>query len=163
MGDFRKGWWLLADEPTYSKSFKCIMGIEWHRLAYGLPHFRPIGPAHHMKKVFSNVKFLIVSSVLFVLGSAAASIWSQHWHWFGRSGAILTIAGVMLTFRPFIRMGLTEWLRSQSSIDGGNFNPTAAEIESDRQVKIDGSASMCGIYMAIVGTLIWAYGDLVGG
>jgi hypothetical protein len=60
-------------------------------------------------------------------------------------------------------MGLTEWLRSQSSIDGGNFNPTAAEIESDRQVKIDGSASMCGIYMAIVGTLIWAYGDLVGG
>ncbi|MFL1478260.1 hypothetical protein [Pseudomonas grimontii] len=116
-----------------------------------------------MKRIFSNVIFLIISSVLFVLASIALSAWSHHWHWFGRSGAILTIAGVLLTFRPLIRMGLTEWLLSQSIINGGNLTPTAAEIESDRQVKIDGRASMCGAYMAVVGTLIWAYGDLVGG
>lgn len=116
-----------------------------------------------MRRLFSNIGFLIAASALIVLASAAASLWSNQWHWFGRSGAILTIAGVLLTFRPLVRMGLDEWLRSQSIIDGGSFVPTEEETEADRQAKIDGSASKLGITLAIVGTLVWAYGDLIGG
>ena len=115
-----------------------------------------------MKRLFSNVKLLVAASFLFVLASAAASFWSHQWHWFGRSGAILTIAGLLLTFRPLVRMGLTNWLQSQSIIDCGHLVPIAEEIEAEHQAKIDGSASMLGVSMAIVGTLIWAYGDLVG-
>ena len=40
----RKGPWLLADAPILTHLLKCIMGIEWHGLAYGLPHFCPIRP-----------------------------------------------------------------------------------------------------------------------
>lgn len=98
-----------------------------------------------------------------MLASAAASLWSYQWLWLGRSGAILTIAGVLLTFRPLVRMGLAKWLRSQSIIDGGHFVPTEEESEADRQATIDGSASKLGITLAIIGTLIWAYGDLISG
>ena len=116
-----------------------------------------------MKRLFSNTKFLVVASLLFVLASVAASLWSNQWHWFGRSGAILTIAGLLLTFRPLVRMGLANWLQSLSITDYGHVEATPAEIEADRQAKIDGSASRLGVGMAIVGTLVWAYGDLVGG
>ncbi|MGY2259282.1 hypothetical protein [Pseudomonas sp. SDO55104_S430] len=116
-----------------------------------------------MKRLFSNIKFLLTASALIVLSSAAASFLTNQWHWFGRSGAILTIAGVLLTFRPLVRMGLTEWLRTQSIIDYGHLIPTEEETEADRQTTLDGSASKLGITLAIIGTLVWAYGDLIGG
>lgn len=116
-----------------------------------------------MNRLFSNIEFLVGASSLIVIVSVAAGFWSNQWHWFGRSGALLTIAGLLLTFRPLVRMGLAEWLQSQSIIDCGHVVPTEAEAEADRQAKIDGSASKWGVTMAIVGTLVWAYGDLVGG
>lgn len=116
-----------------------------------------------MRRLFSDIKFLFTVSSLIVIASAAASIWSNHWHWFGRSGAILTIAGLLLTFRPLVRMGLAEWLKSQSIIDCGHLVPTEAEAEAGRQTQIDGTASKWGVAIAIAGTLVWAYGDLIGG
>jgi hypothetical protein len=58
-------------------------------------------------------------------------------------------------------MGFNEWLKSQIVIDGGNFEPTPEEIEKVRQTKLDATASQVG--MVLVGTLIWAYGNLIGG
>lgn len=116
-----------------------------------------------MRRLFSDIKFLFTVSSLIVIASAAASIWSNHWHWSGRSGAILTIAGLMLTFRPLVCMGLAEWLKSQSIIDCGHLVPTEAEAEAGRQTQIDGTASKWGVAIAIAGTLVWAYGDLIGG
>jgi hypothetical protein len=116
-----------------------------------------------MKRLFSNIEFLFAASVLIVLASAAASIWSNQWHWFGRSGAILTIAGLLLTFRPLVRMGLVDWIKTQSHIDCGHVVPTPAEIKISIQSKIDARASKSGVIMALIGTIIWAYGDLLGG
>ncbi len=73
------------------------------------------------------------------------------------------MAGVLLSVRPIVRMSLTEWVRAQSVIDGGHVVPTPAEIEEDRQMKLDATATQIGAVMAIVGTVIWAYGDLIGG
>lgn len=89
-----------------------------------------------MKSIFSNVKFLVFSSFLLVLASADLSAWCNQWHWFGRSGAILTIAGMLLTFRPLVRMGLTTWLQLQSTIDYGNLVPTAEQLEVEQQEKL---------------------------
>lgn len=116
-----------------------------------------------MRRVFSSIEFLVAISSVIVLLSAAGSLWSNQWHWFGRSGAILTIAGLLLTFRPLVRLGLSELLRSQSNKDLGGLVDTPEETEAARQVKIDGIASVLGVSMAIFGTLVWAYGDLVGG
>jgi len=60
-------------------------------------------------------------------------------------------------------MGLVDWLKSLSTINGGHIDPTAEEIEADRQTELDGSAARLGVVIAVVGTIIWAYGDLAGG
>lgn len=73
------------------------------------------------------------------------------------------MAGVILSVRPLMRMGFAEWLASSKIIDGGSFDPTPEEIEEDKQTTLDAKSSRIGFYMALVGTLIWAYGDLIGG
>jgi len=70
--------------------------------------------------------------------------------------------GVMLNIRPLLRMGFAEWLRSQNVIDGGGFD-TAEEIEENQQTTLDANASRIGSWMVVAGTIVWAYGDLIGG
>ena len=102
-------------------------------------------------------------AVLAVLVSFLVSYITGKWHWFGRSGAIVAMAGVILSVRPLVRMGFVEWLNSQRVIDGGHLVPTPEEVEGARQTTLDAKATHIGAYMALVGTLIWAYGDLIGG
>jgi hypothetical protein len=116
-----------------------------------------------MNRLFSNIWLLIGVAALAVVASVLASHITGKWHWFGRSGAIVTMAGVILSVRPLVRMGFAEWLRSQRVIDGGHFVPTPEEIEEERQTTLDATASNIGVYMALVGTVVWAYGDLIGG
>lgn len=116
-----------------------------------------------MNRLFSNIWLLVGVSVLVVVASVLASYMTCKWHWFGRSGGIVTMAGVILSVRPLVRMGFAEWLRSQRIIDCGHIVPTPEEIEEERQSTIDATASKLGVYMALAGTLVWAYGDLIGG
>lgn len=116
-----------------------------------------------MRKHFSNIWLLFGLAAVVLVVSTVASYLTCKWHWFGRSGAIVTVAGVLLSVRPLVRMGLTEWVRSQSVIDGGQDPPTPEEVEEDRQTKLDATATQIGAAMAVIGTLIWAYGDLIGG
>ena len=97
-----------------------------------------------------------------MLVSAVFSFATGKWHWFGRSGAVGTIAGAILTVRPLVRMGLEEWVRDLSTIDGGHIIPTPEEVEANRQAKTDARAVSCGAILAVFGTLVWAYGDLIG-
>jgi hypothetical protein len=116
-----------------------------------------------MKKALSNIAVLVGVAALALLISAIASCVTRKWHWFARSGAIVTMAGVILSVRPLIRMGLPTLLKSQSIIDGGHVPPTAEGVEETRQQQRDATATEIGAVMAFVGTLIWAYGDLIGG
>ena len=99
--------------------------------------------------------------------AVGASIWVSHcsckWHWFGRSGAIMTMVGVLLSVRPMVRMSLSDYIKSQSVIDCGNIESTQEDSEKDLQAKEDATAAWKGAIMAFIGTLIWAYGDLIGG
>ena len=116
-----------------------------------------------MNRHFANIWLLISIAALAVIASVLVSSFTGKWHWFGRSGAIVTMVGVILSVRPLVRMGFAEWLRSQGVINGGQFEPTPEEIEEERQITLDAAASRIGIYMALVGTVVWAYGDLIGG
>ncbi|MBI3100103.1 MAG: hypothetical protein HYY98_00885 [Burkholderiales bacterium] len=116
-----------------------------------------------MAKLLSNIRLLVGAAVLAVAISFATSFVTSKWHWFGRSGAVLTMAGVILSVRPLVRMGFSEWFRSLNVIDGGHFELTPEEIEAERQSRLDATASHVGVYMALVGTVVWAYGDLIGG
>jgi hypothetical protein len=58
-------------------------------------------------------------------------------------------------------MGYGAWYRSSKIIDGGHFVPTAEEIEEDRQSAIDARCvQVFGPVLAVLGTILWAYGDL---
>lgn len=116
-----------------------------------------------MRRHLSNIWLLVGLASVVLVASTLVSYFTCQWHWFGRSGAIVTMVGVLLSVRPLVRMGFTEWLRSQSVINGGHAAPTPQEREEDRQRKLDATATQIGVAMAFAGTLIWAYGDLVGG
>ncbi|WP_162622345.1 hypothetical protein [Acinetobacter sp. WCHAc060042] len=73
------------------------------------------------------------------------------------------MVGVILSVRPLIRMGLNQWIQSQEVINLGHIEPTLEEIEGKRQKSLDAKAFHIGVFMTLIGTLIWAYGDLIGG
>jgi drug/metabolite transporter (DMT)-like permease len=116
-----------------------------------------------MNRLLSNIRLVVGFASLWVVASILATYITGKWHWFGRSGAIVTVVGLILSVRPFVRMGLAKWLRSQTVLDYGHIEPTPEELEEERQSTLDAKASKIGLTMAIVGTVVWAYGDLVGG
>ncbi|MGD9699447.1 hypothetical protein [Acinetobacter sp.] len=115
-----------------------------------------------MKKILSNTFLMTAIAIIIVTASLIESWSTNEWHWFGRSGAWATMIGVILSVRPLIRMGLSKWIQSLSTFDGGNMDPTPEEIEEDIQIIKDMQSFKRGVYMSIIGTLIWAYGDLLG-
>ena len=60
-------------------------------------------------------------------------------------------------------MGLAECLKSQRRIDLGHIVETQEEIEEARQEELDAIATKIGLCTALLGSIIWAYGDLIGG
>lgn len=111
--------------------------------------------------MLANIYLLLIISMGVVVSSILTGLDRGDWSWFGRSGSIVTVIGVLLTARPLIRLGFDEWFRSESVISGGSFEPSAIEIEEGRQNGLDARASSIGIYMAIIGAIIWGYGDLI--
>lgn len=72
---------------------------------------------------------------------------------------------------PFTRSTSDRWcvwaspngFEASPSLTVAIFVPTEEETEADRQATIDGNASKLGVTLAIVGTLVWVDGDLIGG
>jgi hypothetical protein len=80
----------------------------------------------------------------------------------GRCGATWVVIAGAIIARPIIRMGYGAWRESSKIIDGGHFVQTPEEIEENRQSDIDAACvQLHGPILAVFGTLLWAYGDLV--
>ena len=116
-----------------------------------------------MKRYIENLWLVTAVPLAIVTLSLAISVATSKWHWFGRSGAIATLAGVVLTVRPLVRLGLAGFIEHTLTLDDGTVQPTPEEIEAQRQRVLDGRALKHGTWLVITGTLIWAYGELLGG
>jgi hypothetical protein len=116
-----------------------------------------------MKMLLSNIYLVTAIGLMSVTISLSLSAYSGDWLLFSRAGAIMTICGLILTIRPIIRLGPKLWIEEQKTIDGGSFEPNSVEIEANRQSDLDNTASLIGFVLIILGTIIWGYGDLVGG
>jgi len=90
-----------------------------------------------MKIVFTNTKLIIVVVAFFSVFSLVLSIIKLDVEWFQASGAVVTIGGVILAARKIIRLGIEEFMRDEQTIDGGHFETTPEEIESQRQFEKD--------------------------
>jgi hypothetical protein len=59
-------------------------------------------------------------------------------------------------------MGYRAWYQSTKIIDCGRFPRTSEEIEEESQSAMDARCVQCfGPVLALLGTLLWAYGDLI--
>lgn len=114
-----------------------------------------------LNKFLSNIYFFTLIPISVLSSSVTASYLTGEWLWFGRSGAIVTMAGVILSLRPMLRVGFNKWVELHHEFDAGTLIETPEEIEEKRQVKLDVIASYTGAFLTIIGTLIWGYGDLL--
>jgi hypothetical protein len=112
--------------------------------------------------LLTSITAMILAAFLSVTFSATGALVTSDWNWFARSGALVTVCGVILSVRPIIRKGYKGWLASLRVIDGGSLEPTPEEREESRQLDIDARAIWIGALMALGGALLSAYGDLVG-
>ncbi|TKC91708.1 hypothetical protein FAZ69_04505 [Trinickia terrae] len=129
-----------------------------------------------MRKALQNPGFLLIFSMLAVGLSVHADLGKSSWAWFQRSGAIVTLAGALLGYRSVIRLGrhgvggasMHVAMGKLVSIDDSGPIQTAKikydeeTIERFRQDGLDKVAGYLGAWMIVLGTAIWAYGDLLG-
>ena len=117
-----------------------------------------------LRRCFSNIILLVTVAIIIIFLFIIISCSTGKWHWFGRSGALVTMVGVLLSVRPLIRMGYKEWKDSLNVISCGSLPPIPLEEQEEiKQESKDIDALHIGVIISVIGTLIWAYGDLIGG
>jgi len=90
--------------------------------------------------------------------SLGVSIYTGHWHWFGRSGSLIAIGGLLQSSRAILRQSMWD----EMNVDFGRITrEELTERESANRLS-DLAAAQFGLYHALFGTVIWGYGDLIG-
>ena len=118
-------------------------------------------PGHYMLSAFrwmlTTSWFLFLLASILVGSSLLVSFYSDAWHWFQRSGALMVSIGAILSTRQALSLILDGMIGSsgqQAHQDsaGPAFLDNAGELRT----------CICGFIFVGMGTLIWAYGDLLG-
>ena len=126
--------------------------------------------------VQSTAPVTFLSATILLSGVIAAAI-TGEWHIFPRTGSILVILGVVLTLRGPLRFHLmqAQIARVRKYIPGQdeahkNANEHARKTQGKElwQVlhlsgeKDDFGFAKRGFWIAVIGTLVWGFGDLLG-
>lgn len=116
-----------------------------------------------MRSLLTNTPLIVSLGLAVIVGSLLISCRSSDWTWFSRFGGIVTLLGGVLATRRIIRLGVDDIFEDDHTVDGGSVTPTPEEIESGRQARLDIVAAKLAFWFVSLGTIIWAFGDLVGG
>ena len=109
----------------------------------------------------TTIIFLLIIGAIILAASFIASYYTGQWHWFQRSGALLVSIGAILSTRRLLRSGLDGLLHGSSASD------VIAAIEKirvytvDHETRRDLLSAYRGFSVVGLGTVIWAYGDLI--
>jgi hypothetical protein len=116
-----------------------------------------------MDRAYLTPRLIGFVGLAIALASAIASVLTGEWHWFQRSGAMLVLCGAILSARELMRKEPKQLIREELAEDGiSQQQLPQSTIEDRRQTVLDVLSAKFGIRMMVVGTVIWAYGDLVG-
>ena len=114
----------------------------------------------------STRKAVLFSVAVFVVG-VLFSLARDDWSWFARSGSIIVIIGIFLTSSQIIENSRRLKLRRNHRHQ--NFHRDYAEdikretLERSRSLDEDiWENGLRGLYLLVIGTLIWGFGDLGG-
>lgn len=110
-------------------------------------------------KVITSHWFSGVWTLLVMLLSVLVSIATKDASHVARAGALVTLAGIFMTTR---RLLVNSAEQAASLSDSGHTKPTEPTSHAElAQQEIEHlKAEKCGFWFLIVGTVIWAYGDL---
>ena len=108
------------------------------------------------KWTVSNSRFLYLVAAVLVGGSLLVTLYTDAWHWFQRSGALLVSIGALLSTRRALGLML------ESMIYGGKLAQSQQDETAAAYRASELQTCVCGFLFVAMGTLIWAYGDLLG-
>lgn len=96
------------------------------------------------------------------------SVLEGNWQWFSRSGSLVVVIGILLTSTQIIeelqQMRLRRW-RSEHHSDSWSTHDWAEETRAHSNLRgseDDPLGRGQGLFLLILGTLIWGFGDLLG-
>ena len=101
--------------------------------------------------------FLFLLAALLVCGSLLTSYYTEAWHWFQRSGALMVSIGAVLSTRRPLGLILEGMIDERVAPESTTIARVAALSDSAEL-----RTCVCGFAFVAMGTMIWAYGDLLG-
>lgn len=112
-----------------------------------------------------NLAFILkaYTVALFTLLLGAAVSWRlSDWGWFSRSGSLLVINGIVLTSHQIIEhmQQLGRQPRGDAAVNrdwGADARHHLLRDSDERRWR----SEKYGLYMLIIGTLVWGFGDLI--
>lgn len=102
---------------------------------------------------------LAVALAITVVGSTASFV-AGEWRWFSRSGAVVVLIGVLMSARKCVRIGFKGLFQGTPVTGDSRSAPASEEKNTETERGQDIRAAQWGIWVAVVGTLIWGFGDL---
>ena len=112
--------------------------------------------------LISSPVILVSISIAISASTFAVSYSLDQWHWFQRFGAISVSIGAVLSTRRLLRIGIQGMLMNENYfVIARPLSMHSSEtdaIETHRDLM----CSYWGFWVVGFGTLIWAFGDLVG-
>ncbi len=109
-----------------------------------------------LRWVVTTSWFLLLIGALILGASFLLSLQTGAWHWFQRSGALLVSIGAMLSTQDAFSTLLGPM------IGDGTQARNLPAIEAADHTSRDLWTRLCGFWVVGFGTLVWAYGDLIG-
>ena len=114
-----------------------------------------------MMKIVTSHWFSLLWTALVMFASILISIYSHDAMHVARAGALVTLAGIFMTTRRILVSSA-----EKQPIIGKQDPPDTLEKELNAQITSAEEeehlkAEKCGFWFLIIGTIIWAYGDLV--
>ena len=113
-----------------------------------------------MRKLCIHSGFLLAVALGVAVIGIAASLAAGEWHWFSRSGAVVVLVGVLISARKCVRIGFEGLYQDVTAIDCGPSLQASEPESTSKERGQDIRAAQRGIWVAVVGTLMWGFGDL---
>ena len=109
-----------------------------------------------MMKIITSHWFSFLWTMSVMLVSIAVSIYSEDPLYVARAGALVTLAGIFMTTRRILVSSSEKQSIIGKQTAQKELNDKCVKDEEEENLK----AEKCGFWFLIVGTVIWAYGDL---
>ncbi len=114
-----------------------------------------------VKWLVTTTSFLLILALCIIGVSLFASYHTGQWHWFQRSGALLVSIGAILSTRRLLRVGLDGLMLGSSYFEIAAGMEANQNASKDLQSKHDLISAYYGFVVVALGTIVWAYGDLI--